>query len=178
MWALNGDFLSKSTVCSGEKEEPDSGETRETFPHPGSQGQHRQWCIRLVVYETMLREDENCTLSPEPSSPDSMHACELSHFSRVQLFATPWTIARQAPLSMGFSRKEYWRGLPCPFPRDLPNLGIKPTFPVSPALQADSLLLSHQGSPPRIPVLSLIKKIIRGIPLNGHSDQNAKLSGI
>ena len=42
MWALNGDFLSKSTVYSGEKEEPDSGETQETFPHPGSQGQHRQ----------------------------------------------------------------------------------------------------------------------------------------
>ena len=66
--------------------------------------------------------------------------------------ATPWTMACQAPLSMGFSRKEYW--LPCPSPRDLPNPGIKPTFPVSPALQADSLLLSHQESPPRIPLLS------------------------
>ena len=83
-----------------------------------------------------------------------MHAYELSHFSRVQLFAAPWTVARQAPLSMGFSRKEYWSGLPFPSPRDLPNPGIKPTFPVSPALQADSLLLSHQESPPRIPLLS------------------------
>ena len=46
----------------------------------------------------------------------------LSHFSRVWLFATPWTVARQAPLSMGFSMKEYWRGLPCPTPGDLSNI--------------------------------------------------------
>ena len=45
-----------------------------------------------------------------------MHACVLSHFSRVQLFATPWTVAHQAPLSMGFSRQEYWSGLPLPSP--------------------------------------------------------------
>ena len=57
----------------------------------------------------------------------------------------PWTVARQAPLSMGFSRQEYWSGLPFPSPGDLPLPGIKP---VSPAWQADSLLLSHQGSPP------------------------------
>ena len=50
---------------------------------------------------------------------------------------TPWTVARQAPLSMGFSRQEYWSGLPSPSPADLPNPGIKPR---SLALQADSLL--------------------------------------
>ena len=50
-------------------------------------------------------------------------------FSRVWLFATPWTIACQAPLSMGFSRQEYWSGLPCPPPRDLPDPGIKPASP-------------------------------------------------
>ena len=54
--------------------------------------------------------------------------------------ATPWTVACQAPQSMGFPRQEYWSGLPFPFPRDLPNLGIKP---VSPIWQADSLPLSH-----------------------------------
>ena len=47
--------------------------------------------------------------------------------SHVQLFATPWTIARQAPMSMEFSRQEYWSGLPFPTPGDLPNLGINPT---------------------------------------------------
>ena len=53
-------------------------------------------------------------------------ACLLSRFSCVRLFATPWTIAHQALLSMGFSRQEYWRGLPCPPPGDLLNPGIEP----------------------------------------------------
>ena len=55
----------------------------------------------------------------------------------VQLFVTPWTVACQTPLSMGFSRQEYWSGLPFPSPGHLPNPGIKLGFP---ALQADSLL--------------------------------------
>ena len=67
----------------------------------------------------------------------------LCHFSSVQFFATPWTVAHQASLFMAFSRQEYWNELPCPPPGDLLNLGIEP---MSPALQADSLLLSHQGS--------------------------------
>ena len=54
--------------------------------------------------------------------------CVLSHFSRVQLFETTWTVARQAPLSMGFSRQEYWSGLSCPPP------GIKPTSLTLPTL--------------------------------------------
>ena len=60
-----------------------------------------------------------------------------------QLFVTLQTVACQAPLSMGFSRQEYWSGLPCPSLGDLPDPGIEP---VAPALQADSLPLSHQGS--------------------------------
>ena len=57
--------------------------------------------------------------------------------SRVRLFSTPWTVAYQAPRSMGFSRQEYWSGLPFPSPGDLPNPGIEPG---SPALQTDTLL--------------------------------------
>ena len=57
-----------------------------------------------------------------------------SHFSHLQLFATLWTIACQAPLSMGFSRQESWRGLPCPPPGDLPDPGTVPTSLTSPAL--------------------------------------------
>ena len=64
--------------------------------------------------------------------------------SRVRLFATPRIAARQAPLSTGFPRNEYWRGLPFPSPGHLPNPAIKP---VSPALQADSVPLSHTESP-------------------------------
>ena len=56
--------------------------------------------------------------------------------SRVQLFGIPWTVACQAPLSMGFSRQEYWSGLSFPSPGDLPDPGTEPR---SPALQADSL---------------------------------------
>ena len=58
--------------------------------------------------------------------------------------ATPWTVAHQAPLSMEFSKQEYWSGLPCPPPGDLLNPGTEPT---SPASQADYLPLSHQGRP-------------------------------
>ena len=57
---------------------------------------------------------------------------------------TPWTAAHQAPLSIGSSRQEYWRGLPFPFPGGLPNPGIKAR---SPALQANSLPVSQQGNP-------------------------------
>ena len=60
------------------------------------------------------------------------------------LFVILWTITRQAPLSMGFSRQESWSGLPCPSLGNLPYLGIEPGFP---ALQEDSLPLSHQGNP-------------------------------
>ena len=58
-------------------------------------------------------------------------ACMLS---RVRLFAALWTVALQAPLSMGFPRQEYWRGLPFPPPGHLPNPGIEPTSPAAPAM--------------------------------------------
>ena len=58
----------------------------------------------------------------------------LSHFSHVRLFATTWTVARQAPLSMEFSRQESWSGLPLPPPWDLPDPGMEPTSLTCPAL--------------------------------------------
>ena len=67
--------------------------------------------------------------------------------SCVQLFETPQTVAYQAPLSMGFSREEYWNGVSFSSPGHHPNPESEPTTLASPALQADSLLLSHQGSP-------------------------------
>ena len=71
--------------------------------------------------------------------------CMLSHFSWVQLFMTLCTVACQAPLSMGFSRQEYWSGLPFPPPGDCHISGIQPVSPVSPALQVDSLPLPPSG---------------------------------
>ena len=70
-----------------------------------------------------------------------VRAQSLSH---VRLFATPWTVAEQAPLSMGFPKQEYWSGWPFPSQGDLPDPGIKPA---SAPLQAYSLLLGHQGIP-------------------------------
>ena len=77
-----------------------------------------------------------------------MESCraELSRFSCVRLFATPSTVACQTALSMGFFKQEYWSGLLCPPPEDLPDPGMEPVSPVAPALQVDSLLLSHWGS--------------------------------
>ena len=59
--------------------------------------------------------------------------CAKSLQSCVQLFVTPWTVAHRAPLSMGFSRQEYWSGLPCPPPGNLSDAGSKPASLVSPA---------------------------------------------
>ena len=67
---------------------------------------------------------------------------KLKSFSRVRLFATPWTVACQAPLSLGFSRQEYWSGLPFPSPGDLPDPGIEPG---SLALEADALTSEPPG---------------------------------
>jgi len=67
--------------------------------------------------------------------------------SCVQLFATPWTVARQAPLSMGFYRQEYWSGLLFSSPGDLPDPGIKPEFPVSPALTGRFFTTGPLGKP-------------------------------
>ena len=67
---------------------------------------------------------------------------KVKSLSRVQLFATPWTVAYQVPLSMGFSRQGYWSGLPFHSPGDLPNPGIEPG---SPALEIDALLSEPPG---------------------------------
>ena len=72
-----------------------------------------------------------------------VYVCAQS-LSLVQLCATPWTVAHQAPLSMGFPRQEYWSGLPFPPPEDLPDPGIEPG---SPALQADTLTSEPPGKP-------------------------------
>ena len=74
-------------------------------------------------------------------------ASSVQLFSCVLLFVTPWISACQASLSMGFSRQEYWSGLPFPPPGDLSDPGIKPESPVSPALQVDSLPTEPSGKP-------------------------------
>ena len=67
-------------------------------------------------------------------SPMSSLSLSWKYFSCVQFFATPWTVGHQAPLSMGFSRQEFWSELPLPPPEDIPNPGIEATSPMSAAL--------------------------------------------
>ena len=90
-----------------------------------------------------------------------MHACVLSCFSQVQLFAILWTVAHQAPLSMGFPRQEYWNGLPCPPPGDLPDPGIKRTSLMSSALAGVFFTISTTWEVLR--VLNLLKLGIRKV---------------
>ena len=72
----------------------------------------------------------------------------LSHVSCVRLLATLWTLVCQAPLSVGFSRQEYWSGSPCPPPGDLPDLGVKPTSLISPALAGEYFATSTTREAP------------------------------
>ena len=90
----------------------------------------------------------------------------LCYFSHIWLFATLRTVACQAPLSMEFSRQEYWSELPCPPPRDLPNPDIKPKFP---ALQGDSLLSEPLRKPKNTGVGSL--SLLQGIFQTQKSNQ-------
>ena len=126
------------------------------LPSLGSHRVGHDWSdLAAAAAEHLLWAGADINITPSLSTKSlifripnyvSFHGvCMLSHFTCVRLFAAPWTVAWQAPLSMGFSRQEYWSGLPCPSPGDLSNLGIKP---MSPTLQADSLLLRYQGSPP------------------------------
>ena len=71
---------------------------------------------------------------------------KVNSLSHVRLFVTPWTVAHQAPPLMGFSRQEYWSGLPFPSPGDLLDPGIEPR---SPTLQADALTSEPPGKPPK-----------------------------
>ena len=82
----------------------------------------------------------------------------MKSLSRVQLFVTSWT----SP-SMGFSRQEYWSGLPFPSPGDLPDPGIEPR---SPALEADALTSEPPGKPPLVLLILAVNHLLGGIPEN------------
>ena len=99
-------------------------------------------CISVLGLD-ISRVITSCPMKPQCSAVKS-----LSH---VQLFATPWTVAYQASLSMGFSRQEYWSGLPFPSPGDLPDPGIEPG---SPASEADAS--ASNEAPPLVIRTSLL----------------------
>ena len=84
-------------------------------------------------------------VSPPKIHGDSWRVCVLSHFSRVRVFATLWAAAHQAPLSVACSTQEYWSGLPCLPPGDLPDPGIEPISIMSPALAGMFFTTSSSG---------------------------------
>ena len=86
----------------------------------------------------------SCLIELTRTFSKMLNVCMHCHFSHVRLFVTLWTVACQAPLSMDFSRQEYWSGLPFPPPRALPNL-VK--SPISPVWQMGSLPYCHLGAP-------------------------------
>ena len=81
--------------------------------------------------------------------------CVLSPFSHVQFFATLWTVACQAPLSMGFSKQEYWNGLPFPSPGDLPEPRFELVSPVSPALTDRFFTVEPPGKPSKSALIGM-----------------------
>ena len=95
----------------------------------------KMWYIHTIKYDLALRKKEILQYATTWMNLEDMKV-KVKQLSCVRLFVTPWTIAYHAPPSMGFSRQEYWSGLPFPSPGDLLNPGIKPG---SPALQADTL---------------------------------------
>ena len=96
--------------------------------------------------------------TPTSSGYVCLHTSMLSCLSSIRLSATVWAVGGQAPLSMGFSRQEYWSGFPFPSPWDLLDPRIETMSPESPVSQANSLPLSHRGNPEFIQI-SLISPL-------------------
>ena len=107
-----------------------------------SRGLSRVSFNTIVQKHQLFGAQVSLPLAP-PGKPAYKEVVVGQLLSRVRLFATPWTVAHPASPSMGFSRQEYWSGLPFPSPGDLPDPGIEPG---SPALEADSLTSEPQGS--------------------------------
>ena len=82
----------------------------------------------IYIYINNLRYADDIILMAESEEELKSLLIKVKSLSRVRLFVTPWTVACQAPLSMGFSRQEYWSGLPFPSPGDLPNSEIEPSL--------------------------------------------------
>ena len=89
------------------------------------------------------------------------HACMLSHFSCVQLFANLWIIPHLTPLSKGFSRQEYWSGLPCPDPQDSPQLRDQTHVSCGSFTAGEFFTTEPPGKPQSLPIATLICYLLR-----------------
>ena len=135
-----------SSILPGESHGQRSLEGYSPWGCKESDSTERLTRVIKLHHVSMMEDSRGCQSSTDGLLMPTVHQVLLllSRFSRVRLFATSWTVALQAPLSMGFSRKKYWSGLPFLSPEDLSNPGTEPRFP---ALEADSLPFELQGSP-------------------------------
>ena len=118
------------------------------------------WSAQILWKTGMTTEAEHTHKLWSPKSSPECNETEMNknqtcawvhvRFSQVQLFATLRTVAHQAPLSMGFSKKEYWSGLPCPPPEDFPKWGIEPASLTSPALAGGFFTTSATWEAPSV----------------------------
>ena len=120
------------------------------------------WAEKIVCIYTILHGLRYIRVS----------ACMLSCFNHVQFFVILWTVAHQGPLSIGFSRQQYWSVLPCPPPRDLSDPRLEPVSPAAPALQVDFLTTETL----RMPHIHVYLKICSYYILILYIDNYAKLS--
>ena len=119
--------------------------------------QKKGWLHRSKSIKIMQSENHEISKGKKKSFND-MHACmHARSLQCVPLFVTPWTVAHQVPLSMGFSRQEYWSGLPCPPPGDLPNPGIKPVSLMSPMLTGSIFTTSTTWEIPSMTYWTVLK---------------------
>ena len=112
---------------------------------PGPRGWGDLYLSTASFLRVSLSHSPGCTSFQLHLSESSLLVAPFTIFQL--LCATPWTVAHQAPLSMGFSRQEYWSGLPLPPPGDLPDPRLKPTSNASPALTGSLYLCATWGSP-------------------------------
>ena len=124
-----------------------------THPEPLTQVRGQIWVLRAWG-ERVRGEQSNRMRSPAQGSflrLQESHLLKrarvLGHVSPVRLFAALWTVTHQAPLSLRFSRQDYWSGLPYPPPGDVPISGIEPTSPAASTLQGDSFTAEPPGKP-------------------------------
>ena len=127
-------ILKKSSNCSDGKHMENQNCQRKPYCTVNSEKHLQTRC----TLPGLLSVSQSCS---EPTN----HVC--IHAQSCPTLCNPLTVAHQAPLSVGFPKQGYWSRLPFPPPEDIPNPGIELTTPVLPALQADSLPLSRQGSP-------------------------------
>ena len=150
-WPMAGPQLRGSSTLSLKAPGPNQGGKDPKYWLGKWRDKGPMWLLQMKLHQALMTASLKGIWGLRMSDLISQSSISCVHAKLLQLCPTlcnPMDCNPPGLLSMGFSRQEYWSGLPFPFPGDLPDPGIQPAFSVSPALQMDSLPLSYQGSPP------------------------------